>query len=175
MSSLAQVNRHLTAEIGSLEAKLTAANAQLNAYEADRKSISQDRKALISDRDALKTHLQQVQQELTKWQTLATDTQDTAEAAGRHTRELEATVAADQEELAETHRRLEEGLGALARERQLLAMGRDVSDLMGARNLHILDVVDTDARGKSRPAFGRIFYTEGKSLVFYAYDLNEAK
>jgi hypothetical protein len=46
---------------------------------------------------------------------------------------------------------------------------------MGARNLHILDVVDTDTRGKSRPAFGRIFFTEGKSLLFYAYDLNEAK
>jgi hypothetical protein len=70
---------------------------------------------------------------------------------------------------------LKEQSAALARERELLAMGRDVTDLMGARNLHILDVVDTDSRGKTRPAFGRIFFTEGKSLVFYAYDLNEAK
>jgi hypothetical protein len=46
---------------------------------------------------------------------------------------------------------------------------------MGARNLHIVDVVDTDAHGKTRPAFGRVFFTEGKSLVFYAFDLNEAK
>jgi predicted nucleic acid-binding protein len=29
--------------------------------------------------------------------------------------------------------------------------------------------------GKTQPAFGRIFFTEGKSLVFYAYDLNDSK
>lgn len=46
---------------------------------------------------------------------------------------------------------------------------------MAARNLHIVDVVDTHARGKTRPAFGRIFFTEGKALIFYAYDLNDAR
>jgi hypothetical protein len=70
---------------------------------------------------------------------------------------------------------LKETYAALDQERQLLGLGRDVTDLMGARNLHIVDVVDTDGRGKARPAFGRIFFTEGKSLIFYAYDLNEAK
>jgi hypothetical protein len=57
------------------------------------------------------------------------------------------------------------------KEQQLLAEGRDVRDLMGARNLHIIDVHDQDARGDARP-FGRIFLTEGKRLIFYAYDLD---
>src|ERR1039458_3042921 len=70
---------------------------------------------------------------------------------------------------------LKDKSAALDKERELLAVGHDVTELMAARNLHIVDVVDTDARGKTRPAFGRIFFTEGKSLVFYAYDLNEAK
>lgn len=39
--------------------------------------------------------------------------------------------------------------------------------------MHIADVFDTDAKGKTRPALGRIFFTEGKSLIFYAYDLND--
>ena len=30
---------------------------------------------------------------------------------------------------------------------------------------------DTDAAGKTRKSFARAFYTEGKSLIFYAYDL----
>jgi hypothetical protein len=64
---------------------------------------------------------------------------------------------------------------ALEKARQLLLHDHDVSNLMAARNLHIVDVVDTDGRGKNQPAFGRIFFTEGKSLVFYAYDLNETK
>ncbi len=57
----------------------------------------------------------------------------------------------------------------------MLERDRDIRDLMTARNLHIYDVFDTDAKGKTKPAFGRIFYTEGKSLIFYAYDLNETK
>ena len=60
-------------------------------------------------------------------------------------------------------------------ERQLLAAGRDVRDIMGARQLHIVDVHDSDSKGKDRLAFGRIFYSEGRQLVFYAFDLNEAK
>jgi hypothetical protein len=44
-----------------------------------------------------------------------------------------------------------------------------------ARNLHIIDVHDRDGNGKSQRAFGRIFYTEGKSLIFYAYDLSDPR
>ena len=45
---------------------------------------------------------------------------------------------------------------------------------MGARNLHIIDVADVDSQGTRRP-FGRVFYTEGKSLIFYAYDLEKKR
>jgi hypothetical protein len=62
----------------------------------------------------------------------------------------------------------------LAREDQLLTANRDIRDLMGARSLHVIDVFDVDGRGKTRRAFGRAFYTEGKSLIFYAFDLATA-
>jgi predicted RNase H-like nuclease (RuvC/YqgF family) len=77
-------------------------------------------------------------------------------------------------QIAELSSRLKAQESALERERQLLAAGRDIRDLMGARNLHIIDVHDMDARGESRP-FGRIFLTEGKRLIFYAYDLDSVK
>jgi hypothetical protein len=57
------------------------------------------------------------------------------------------------------------------RERDLLASGREIRDIIGARNLHIVDVYDTDVKGRTAKPFARAFYTEGKSLVFYAYDL----
>jgi len=44
---------------------------------------------------------------------------------------------------------------------------------MGARSLYITDVVDVDKNGHTRKPFGRIFYTKGKSLVFYAFDLDQ--
>jgi hypothetical protein len=64
---------------------------------------------------------------------------------------------------------------SLDHDRQLLTAGRDITDLMGARNLHIIDVHDADSNGKDRKVFGRVFYTEGKSLIFYAFDLDEKR
>lgn len=61
------------------------------------------------------------------------------------------------------------------RNRALLAASYDITNLMGARNLRIIDVSDVDGKGKTRKAFGRVFFTEGKSLVFYAFDLGEVK
>jgi hypothetical protein len=49
----------------------------------------------------------------------------------------------------------------------------DVRDVMGARRLHVVDVRDNDPSGKPGKAFGRIFLTEDKSLVFYAFDLDD--
>jgi hypothetical protein len=58
-------------------------------------------------------------------------------------------------------------------QRQLASAGGDVPNLMGARQLHVVDVRDSGPDGKPGKAFGRIFLTEGKSLVFYAFDLND--
>ncbi len=63
----------------------------------------------------------------------------------------------------------------LERERQITGIGDDVRKLMGARNLHIIDVHDVDGVGKSAKSFGRVFYSEGESLVFYAFDLPNGK
>src|SRR5260370_34462599 len=68
--------------------------------------------------------------------------------------------------------RLTQQSASIEGERQLSSVGRDIRDLIAARNLHIIDVYDTDSRGKTTRAFGRVFYTEGKSLIFYAYDLS---
>ena len=55
---------------------------------------------------------------------------------------------------------------------QYLASDRDIRELMGARQLYIADVYDVDSRSRTRKSFGRVFYTQGKSLIFYAFDLD---
>ena len=55
---------------------------------------------------------------------------------------------------------------------QFLSSDRDIRELMGARNLYIADVFDVDSSSRTRKPFGRVFYTRGKSLVFYAFDLD---
>ena len=59
--------------------------------------------------------------------------------------------------------------------RRLTVAANQARDLIVARNLHIVDVHDMDEEGRGQKAFGRIFYTEGKSLVFYAYDLADPR
>jgi hypothetical protein len=73
--------------------------------------------------------------------------------------------------LADKDARLTEVSASVDRERQMLSQGREIRDIMGARDLHIVDVIDRDGNGRARKAFGRAFYTQGKSLIFYAFDL----
>jgi len=175
IAELADANLKLQVEVERLIDELHKANDRLVASETDLKATSQDRRSLASNRDALKLQLEQTQRELANSQALVANAQQ--EAISQHQRavEMEATLIAEQVKLHDLESGLKEKSAALDQERQLLSLGHDVTDLMGARNLHIVDVVDTDGRGKARPAFGRIFFTEGKSLIFYAYDLNEAK
>lgn len=93
----------------------------------------------------------------------------------RQARLEDASLAAYQQlQLDDLSRRLREQVEMLDRERRLMVADRDIRDLMGARNLHIYDVVDVDSKGKDKQSFGRVFYTEGKSLIFYAFDLDES-
>lgn len=91
---------------------------------------------------------------------------------------LQAVGSADTEIMAsqklhlrELTDRLNTESDTIDRERKLLVADLDIRELMGARSLHIVDVFDVDGKGKTQRPFGRVFYTEGKSLIFYAFDL----
>jgi hypothetical protein len=87
----------------------------------------------------------------------------------------QADLVAEQVHMNELSQQLKTATTNIEMERQLATAGKDVRDLMGARQLHVVDVRDTDPNGKAGKAFGRVFLTEGKSLIFYAFDLNDAK
>src|SRR5712692_3125340 len=87
--------------------------------------------------------------------------------------QLTASLVAQQFRIKELSEEVENQKAAVEREQQLTAAARDVRELMGARNLHIIDVADLDGQGKSKKSFGRVFYTEGRSLIFYAFDLSQ--
>ena len=61
----------------------------------------------------------------------------------------------------------------IVRQQELLAHDRDIRDLMSARDLYIAEVYDVAKTGETNKPYGRIFYTKGKSLLFYAYDLDQ--
>jgi hypothetical protein len=85
----------------------------------------------------------------------------------------QTAIAAQNREIRSLNERLEEQAAAQDRNRDVVSAERDLRELVGARKLHLFDVSDTDGDGKTRKAFGRVFYVEGQALLFYAYDLSE--
>jgi len=86
-----------------------------------------------------------------------------------------STIAGLELQVHDLNERMNTESASLDRERDLLSHGREIRDIIGARNLHIIDVYDTDTSGATTKPFARAFYTEGKSLVYYAYDLPQRR
>ena len=63
----------------------------------------------------------------------------------------------------------------VAEQDELLSHDRDIRELIGARDLHVAEVYDIAQTGETQKPYGRVFYTEGKSLIFYAYDLDQSR
>jgi len=148
---------------------------QIKMRDSDLELSAHNYNDLLDERDRLKWDVHSLEQKRAEAQQQAAQAQSDLATLRARAGEFEAELVDDQTKLGDLHAELDTKTAALEKERQLLLRDQDVSNLMAARNLHIVDVVDTDARGKNQPAFGRIFFTEGKSLVFYAYDLNETK
>lgn len=144
-------------EVGHLRKQLQDEEVRLSAT-AQSKSLTENRVAdLESQLRAAQRNVADLESELQNAKVKAATS--------------DAVALAEQEEVQRLRSDTVAKAASLEREREMLSAGREIRDLIAARNLHIIDVYDTNADGKTSKAFGRVFYTEGKSLVFYAYDL----
>jgi hypothetical protein len=100
---------------------------------------------------------------------------DAVTAQREEDRTRAATLEAKVGELARLVRDREQALdlreNEIAKQQELLEHDRDIRELMGARELYIAEVHDVYRTGTDK-TYGRVFYTKGKSLIFYAYDLD---
>jgi hypothetical protein len=85
---------------------------------------------------------------------------------------LEATVGELTQQVRDREQALDQRQTILASQQELLDHDRDIRELMGARDLYIAEVHDVSRTGRTDKTYGRVFYTKGKSLIFYAYDLD---
>jgi hypothetical protein len=166
---------HLTQELSSTRAQLNSMSSTIQSQRTEleaakqrtadldaRLKESEQRSALsASERSLREARIAELEGELEK----ARSDKNASDTA----------VALEEAEVRELQKQLSDDAEALRQQRELAATGSDVRDLVVARNLHIIDVHDRDGDGKSQRAFGRIFYTEGKFLIFYAYDLAEPR
>jgi anti-sigma-K factor RskA len=85
---------------------------------------------------------------------------------------LEAKVGELTQLVRDTEYELEQKKDQLAKDQDLLDHDRDIRELVGARDLYIAEIHDVSGNGATNKTYGRIFYSRGKRLVFYAYDLD---
>jgi hypothetical protein len=159
-STHAEINS-LTATIQSQRTELAAAEQRTADLDSQLKKSEQGSALAASERSQREARIAELEGELEKTRS-EKNASDTA-------------VALEEAEVRELQKQLSDDAEALRQQQELAARGSDVRDLVVARNLHIIDVHDRDGNGKSQRAFGRIFYTEGKSLIFYAYDLADPR
>lgn len=84
---------------------------------------------------------------------------------------LEAKVNELTQLVREREQALDQKDTEVAKGQELLAHDRDIRELMGARDLYMADVHDVSGQGTDK-TYGRVFYTKGKRLIFYAFDLD---
>lgn len=152
-------------EIEKVRSELDALQNRVNEITASRLTSDEQLRTVSQQRDALTGQLQEAWHAYDAIQTeLAALRTDRDKAALRL-----ASLQSEVEVLSATNRDQER---RLASQEQFLASDRDIRELMGARNLYIADVFDVDSSSRTRKPFGRVFYTRGKSLIFYAFDLD---
>ena len=142
------------------------------------KLLQQQLVEATEDKKHVQAELERVSQQLALLEAHSTKNEQALSEANDKVEQLRndealavGTVLERENKIKELSNEMTAQAAAAERERQLSLAANDVRELMAARNLHIIDVYDFDGRGKRDKSFGRVFYTEGKSLIFYAFDL----
>jgi peptidoglycan hydrolase CwlO-like protein len=166
-------------KIGHLQSELTKAQHEVSrlqealqasetrsavAAASSAKTVDQLREA-SSQRDDLAAQLRDAEQSYQLLQAELTSLRADHEKTLVHTTSLQTRVDELEASAREHERKLKD-------DEEYLASDRDIRELMGARKLYIADVFDVDSGSRARKPFGRVFYTQNKSLIFYAFDLD---
>ena len=159
VASLRHELEQQSAEMGRMKIAGSQMETDLHNGQAGRQGLLQERSNLHQKLDAAEAKTQGLREELDSLQHRSFDEKQSAAA-------LEA-------QLADLTRLLHDREATLDQQQELLAHDRDIRDLMGARDLYIAEVYDVERTGETKKPYGRVFYTKGKSLIFYAYDLDQ--
>lgn len=163
---IAQLKRQMMTQTAALsEAKSLQANLELDLGKTIQ-SEAAEKKKVSEEQSNLSQQLAAAQASLAKTQA------DLASMQQQHTQGLARSESLEAQ-IDELHGQIRDREQALDREEELLAHDRDIRELMGARELYIAEVYDVAKDGQTKKPYGRVFYTRGKSLVFYAYDLDQ--
>jgi hypothetical protein len=146
-------------EISELKRAQSQLASDLHAENANKEDLSQQKTDLAKKLESAENNSQVLQQKL--------------DSLSQKSTEDAARANASQSKVDDLTRQLQEQQAAVKQRDEMLAKDRDIRDLMGARDLYIAEIYDVAGTGETKKPYGRVFYTRGKSLIFYAYDLDQ--
>ena len=175
IAELRRENSALTASLSKLNESLAAAQRQNQSLRAQLETENLRRKNEPAGGEVERSSSRNAQLlgESHNQEKLLAEARDEAARSSQLRVNDEASMVEQQARITELTNKLRIASATLDQERQLAVAGKDIRELMASRQLHVIDVRDTDPNGDPDQAFGRVFLTEGKSLTFYAFDLNE--
>ena len=159
---IAAMRRQITEQLAALaEAKNSEARLENSREDnqAQKQQVIQERSGVLQKLDGAQASLQKTQAQLDSLQ--------------QERSQNEARAVSLEAQIRDLHSQLRDREQQVGKEGELLAHDRDIRELMGARELYIAEVYDVARDGQTQKPYGRVFYTKGKSLVFYAYDLDQ--
>lgn len=165
--------RALEEEISRLRARLRRGAREIDRLNGEKSKLQADLAEQRSDSNRSNQQLSALEQQLATADSRLRALEDQLNLAEKQGSETNHQIAALESEMANLHVAIEQGDRELAEDDGLLAHDRDIRDLIGARNLYIAEIYDVAKNGETRKPFGRVFYTQDKSLIFYGYDLDQ--
>lgn len=182
VAELKHKNSDLTAKLSQLNESLAAGQretqelrVQLGNLSATAENLRRNTEQARGAAEHSSNQNAQLLEEARNQEKLLAEAKDEAARASRLRVNDEASLVEQQARITELSNKLRIASATLDLERQLAAAGKDIRELMMSRQLHVIDVHDTDPNGNPSKAFGRVFLTEGKALTFYAFDLNDER
>jgi hypothetical protein len=159
ISSLRQELEQQAASMSRMKLAQTQLEADFQTGQAGRQDLLQQRSDLSRELEAAQVKAQGLQ-----------DKMDLLERQSSEDKQRATTLEA---KVFDLNRMLRDHEATIDQQQELLSHDRDIRDLMGARDLYVAEVYDVERTGETRKPYGRVFYTKGKSLIFYAYDLDQ--
>jgi len=146
-------------ETARLKAQLEDLEERVQSSAAEKSRVAQERDVLTQKLQNEETSLARMQKEL--------------EASEQHDSNDSVRVASLESKIADLSHLLDDRARTVDKQETLLERDRDIRELMGARDLYIAEVYDVGRTGETQKPCGRVFLTKGKSLIFYAFDLDQ--
>jgi hypothetical protein len=159
---IAGLRRQTDQQARSLDEMKTAQGnleQSLQTDDTEKQRMADERAGIAKRFDEAQVSLQKIQSEL--------------DSVSRERAQDEAQDASLRNQIKDLYGQLREQEHTVSKQDELLSHDRDIRELMGARDLYVVDVYDVARDGNTQKSTGRVFYTKGKSLIFYAYDLDQ--